>query len=80
MNNSKKNANPQNEKEIRDLIKRFSDAPELKSVAQTVDPKSLQKAAEGQDPEVIRAVLHQLLASEDGKRLAEKVKAAMKHG
>lgn len=80
MNNSKNFSQSQQDKEIRDLVKQFSDAPELRSVAKTVDPKSLQKAAEGQDPEVIRAVLHQLLASEDGKRLAEKVKAAIKHG
>ena len=80
MNNSKNYSKPKSSNEIQDIIRRFSETPEVKNIAKSVDPHALKKAAEHQDPEVIRAVVNQLLASEDGKQLARKVKSAMEHG
>ena len=61
-------------------VKRLADSEEAAALARTLNQTQLRTAAEKQDPEVMKAVLQQLLATEEGRRLAQKVKAAMEHG
>lgn len=61
-------------------VKRLADSEEAAALARTLNQTQLRAAAEKQDPEVMKAVLQQLLATEEGRRLAQKVKAAMEHG
>lgn len=61
-------------------VKRLAASDEVAALAKRFDQETLRSAAEKQDPEVMKAVLQQLFATEEGRRLAQKVKAAMDHG
>ena len=61
-------------------VKRLADSEEAAALARMLNQTQLRTAEEKQDPEVMKAVLQQLLATEEGRRLAQKVKAAMEHG
>ena len=61
-------------------IQKLASAEEIAAAARSVDQEKLKAAAENKDPVVMRAVLEQLLSTDAGKRLAEKVKAAMENG
>lgn len=63
-----------------DSIRDLADSKDAAALAALVDRDQLKTAAEKQDPAVIRAVLQQVLSTDEGKRLAQKVKAAMDHG
>ena len=61
-------------------VKRLAASDDAATLAASIDREQLQKAAEKQDPTVLRAVLEQVLSTDEGKRLAQKVKAAMQDG
>ena len=61
-------------------VKRLAESEDVAALAKTIDQNALRSAAEEQNPEVMRAVLQQLLSTEEGRRLAQKVKAAMDNG
>lgn len=62
------------------VVQKLADSEEVARLAKTIDQSALRNAATKQDPEVMRAILTQLLATEEGRRLAKKVKAAMENG
>lgn len=62
------------------VVQKLADSEEVARLAKTIDQSALRNAATKQDPEVMRAILSQLLATEEGRRLAKKVKAAMENG
>lgn len=62
------------------VVQKLADSEEVARLAKTIDQTALRNAATMQDPEVMRAILSQLLATEEGRRLAKKVKAAMENG
>ena len=62
------------------IVKQFADSGDAAAVAGSIDRKKLQEAAEKRDPEIMKAILQQMLSTEEGKRLARKVKAAMENG
>lgn len=61
---------------IRDL----AGSGEAAAAAAAVNPETLRRAVEKNDPAVMRAVMEQLLSTDAGKQLARKVKAAMENG
>lgn len=61
-------------------VRNLAASQDAAALAAMVDGNQLKAAAEKQDPAVIRAVLQQVLSTDEGKRLAQKVKAAMEHG
>lgn len=62
------------------IVKRFAGSGDAAAVAGSIDRQKLQEAAEKRDPEIMKAILQQMLSTEEGKRLARKVKAAMENG
>lgn len=48
-------------------------SPEGKRLEQQLDPVAVEKAARSGDPAQIRALLQQVLATEEGKALAQKL-------
>ena len=48
-------------------------SPEGKRLEQQLDPAAVEKAARSGDPAQIRALLQQVLATEEGKALAQKL-------
>lgn len=67
-------------KKTMQAVKRLAESEDVAALAKTIDQNALRSAAEKQNPEVMRAVLQQLLSTEEGRRLAQKVKAAMDNG
>lgn len=67
-------------KKTMQTVKRLAESEDVSALAKTIDQNALRSAAEEQNPEVMRAVLQQLLSTEEGRRLAQKVKAAMDNG
>lgn len=61
-------------------VKKLAASDAAATLAASIDREQLQKAAEKQDPTVLRAVLEQVLSTDEGKQLAQKVKAAMQDG
>ena len=62
------------------IVKQFAGSGDAAAVAGSIDPQKLKEAAEKRDPEIMKAILQQMLSTEEGKRLARKVKAAMENG
>lgn len=67
-------------KKTMQTVKRLAESEDVAALAKTIDQNALRSAAEKHNPEVMRAVLQQLLSTEEGRRLAQKVKAAMDNG
>ena len=67
-------------KKTMQTVKRLAESEDVAALAKTIDQNALRSAAEKQNPEVMRAVFQQLLSTEEGRRLAQKVKAAMDNG
>ena len=59
---------------------KLAGSEDVAAAVQALDPEALARAKNSKDPAVLKAVLEQLLSTDAGKRLAEKVKAAMEHG
>lgn len=47
------------------------------AVSRMLDPASVEKAAKSGDTAALKSILSQVLGTEEGKRLAEKLKKAM---
>ena len=61
-------------------VEKLAGSEDVAAAVQALDPETLSQAKNTRDPAVLKAVLEQLLSTDAGKRLAEKVKAAMEHG
>ena len=48
-------------------------SPEAKRLEQTLDPAAVEKAARSGDPEQLKALLQQVLATDEGKALARRL-------
>lgn len=54
-------------------LESVADSPEARRLEQTLDPAEVEKAARSGDPEQLKALLTRVLATEEGKALAEKL-------
>ena len=61
-------------------LKALAESRDAAAVNAAVDSGAVQKAVQGRDSAALQAVLSQVLSTEEGKRLAAKVKEAMKDG
>lgn len=61
-------------------LKAIADSKDGKALANTLDPKQVEQAARSGDTAALRAIISQVLNTEEGKRLADKVKDAMQDG
>lgn len=80
MNQSKHNANSSEQEGMLRLAKQLAASGDAEAVARTIDPELVKKASTQQDPAVMRAILQQMLSTEEGKRLANKVRSAIGNG
>lgn len=55
-------------------IKGLADSPEAKILSGMIDVKSVEKAAANGDMETLRGVLASVLKTDEGKKLAEKLR------
>ena len=60
-----------------DALKKLADSAEGRRVGQMLDGEAVRRAAQSGDSEAIRKLLGGLLATEDGRRLAQKLKTLM---
>lgn len=58
-------------------LKSLADTAEGKAVSRMVDQKKLERAAKSGDTAALKDILSQVLSTDEGKRLAEKLKKAM---
>ena len=58
-------------------LKSLADTAEGKAVSRMVDQENLERAATSGDTAALKDILSQVLSTDEGKRLAEKLKKAM---
>lgn len=58
-------------------LKSLADTAEGKAVSRMVDQEKLEQAAKSGDTAALKDILSQVLSTDEGKRLAEKLKKAM---
>ena len=58
-------------------LKSIADSAEGKAISRMVDSARVEKAAKSGDTAALRDILSQVLSTDEGKRLAEKLKKAM---
>ena len=58
-------------------LKSLADTAEGKAVSRMVDQEKLERAAKSGDTAALKDILSQVLSTDEGKRLAEKLKKAM---
>lgn len=58
-------------------LKSIADSAEGKAISRMVDPARVEQAAKSGDTAALRDILSQVLSTDEGKRLAEKLKKAM---
>ena len=58
-------------------LKSLADTAEGKAVSRMVDQEKLERAATSGDTAALKDILSQVLSTDEGKRLAEKLKKAM---
>lgn len=58
-------------------LKSIADSDEGRAIGRMVDAASVEKAAKSGDMEALRGILTQVLNTDEGKKLAEKLKKAM---
>lgn len=58
-------------------LKSLADTAEGKAVSRMVDQEKLERAAKSGDTTALKDILSQVLSTDEGKRLAEKLKKAM---
>ena len=61
-------------------LKSIADSAEGKAISRMVDSARVEQAAKSGDTAALRDILSQVLSTDEGKRLAEKVKDAMQDG
>ena len=58
-------------------LKSIADSAEGKAISRMVDSARVEQAAKSGDTAALRDILSQVLSTDEGKRLAEKLKKAM---
>ena len=61
-------------------LKAIAESNDGKALADAPDAKKVEQAARSGDTAALKAILSQVLSTDEGKRLAEKVKDAMQDG
>ncbi|MBS1402138.1 MAG: hypothetical protein HPZ79_04030 [Oscillospiraceae bacterium] len=61
-------------------LKAIAESNDGKALADALDTKKVEQAARSGDTAALKAILSQVLNTDEGKRLAEKVKDAMQDG
>lgn len=58
-------------------LKNIADSEEGKAISRMIDAEAVQKAAKSGDAAALKTILSQVLATNEGQRLAENLKKAM---
>lgn len=61
-------------------LKAIAESNDGKALANALDAQKVEQAARSGDTAALKAILSQVLSTDEGKRLAEKVKDAMQDG
>lgn len=61
-------------------LKAIAESNDGKALADALDAQKVEQAARSGDTAALKAILNQVLSTDEGKRLAEKVKDAMQDG
>lgn len=61
----------------KDRLKSLADSAEGRAVSRMLDPAAVEKAAKSGDTAALQSILSEVLSTDEGKRLAERLKKAM---
>lgn len=61
----------------KDRLKSLADSAEGRAVSRMLDPAAVEKAAKSGDTAALQSILSDILSTDEGKRLAERLKKAM---
>lgn len=61
----------------KDKLKNLAQSADGLAVTKMLDPSAVEKAAKSGDTQALKGIISQVLSTEEGKRLAEKLKKAM---
>lgn len=61
----------------KDRLKSLADSAEGRAVSLMLDPAAVEKAAKSGDTAALQSILSDVLSTDEGKRLAERLKKAM---
>ena len=61
----------------KDRLKSLADSAEGRAVSRMLDPAAVEKAAKSGDTAALQSILSDVLSTDEGKRLAERLKKAM---
>ena len=61
----------------KDRLKSLADSAEGRAVSRMLDPAAVAKAAKSGDTAALQSILSDVLSTDEGKRLAERLKKAM---
>lgn len=61
----------------KDRLKSLADSAEGRAVSRMLDPAAVEKAAKNGDTAALQSILSDVLSTDEGKRLAERLKKAM---
>ena len=61
----------------KDRLKSLADSAEGRAVSRMLDPAAVEKAAKSGDTAALQSILSDVLSTDEGKRLAERIKKAM---
>lgn len=61
----------------KDRLKSLTDSAEGRAVSRMLDPAAVEKAAKSGDTAALQSILSDVLSTDEGKRLAERLKKAM---
>lgn len=62
----------------KDKLKSIAESADGQAVSRMLDPTEVERAAKSGDSEALRNILASVLSTDEGRRLAEKLKNAMK--
>ncbi|MCI6972851.1 MAG: hypothetical protein MR903_02760 [Clostridiales bacterium] len=61
----------------KDRLKSLADSAEGRAVSRMLDPAAVEKAAKSGDTAALQSILSDVLSTDEGKRLAERLKKAI---
>lgn len=61
----------------KDRLKSLADSAEGRAVSRMLDPAAVEKAVKSGDTAALQSILSDVLSTDEGKRLAERLKKAM---
>ena len=61
----------------KDRLKSLADSAEGRAVSRMLDPAAVEKATKSGDTAALQSILSDVLSTDEGKRLAERLKKAM---